>query len=251
MSMENPMDLSRRKILITGASSGIGRATAVLLDSLGAKTVLVGRNEQRLSETAQSLVQDHLCIPFDLLDFDDYDKLFSQATADGEKLNGLVHCAGEADLIPLRIMSVNSIRLIMDVNFTSFMMLSSLYAKKKISAGGSIVGVSSISAHLPQKCMSVYAASKAAIETAVKSLAFEVSNLGIRINCVAPGTVDTPVVERFDKDKMESVIKHQLFGISTPEQIANVIAFLLSDAASVITGRTVYTDGGMLGQLLN
>ena len=245
------MDLSGRKVLITGASSGIGRATTVLLDSLGAKTVLVGRNEQRLSETAQSLVHSHLCIPFDLLDFDDYDKLFAKATADGEKLNGLVHCAGEADLIPLRVMSANSIRHIMDVNFTSFMMLSSLYAKKKVSAGGSIVGISSISAHLPQKCMSVYAASKAAIETAVKSLAFEISNLGIRINCVAPGSVDTPMAEKIDKEKLESVIKHQLLGISTPEQIANFIAFLLSDASSVITGRTVYADGGMLGQLLN
>ncbi len=245
------MDLSGRKILITGASSGIGQATAILLDSLGAKTVLCGRNEQRLSQTAEQLSNSTLCIPFDLLNFDEYDRLFAEATEDGEKLNGLVHCAGESNLIPLRVMSASAIRHIMDTNFTSFMMLISLYAKKKFSTGGSIVGISSISANLPQKCMSVYAASKAAIETAVKSLAFEIYNLGIRINCVAPGSVDTPMSEKIEKDKLENVVKHQLLGISTPDQIANCIAFLLSDASSVITGRTVYADGGMLGQLLN
>lgn len=249
MTAKNPMDLSGRKILITGASSGIGRAAAVLLDSLGAETVLVGRNEQRLAETADKLINSHLCIPFDLLDFDGYDKLFSKAVADGEKLNGLVHCAGDTGLIPLRVMSVEKLHRIMDINFTSFMMLSSFYSKKKYSSGGSIVAMSSISSQIPQKCLSIYSASKSAIEAAVKTLSLELSSLGIRINCIAAGFVDTPVKKKLVEENIEKILNNQLLGMIRPDQIASVIAFLLSEASSVITGRTIFADGGMLGQI--
>lgn len=249
--MSNLLDLSGRKVLITGASSGIGKATAVLLDSLGAKTVLVGRDEQRLSETAQSLVHEHLCIPYDLLDFDNYDKLFAKATADGEKLNGLVHCAGIAPPTPLKALGAKMIHNIIDTNFTSFIMLCSVYEKKKYSIGGSIVGFSSVNAHLPRKYMSIYSGSKAATEVATKTIALELAKKNIRINCVAPGVVDTPMIQEMNTEVLNEMLNYQLLGITDPEQIAHVVAFLLSDASSIITGRTIYADSGMLGQLLS
>lgn len=245
------MDLSGRKILITGASSGIGQATAILLDSLGAKTVLCGRNEQRLSQTAEQLSNSTLCIPFDLLNFDEYDRLFAEATADGEKLNGLVHCAGVAKATPLKGLSLQQVHGIMDSNLTSFVMLCAAYAKRKYSLGGSIVGVSAVNAHIPQKCMSVYAASKSAMEAVVRTAALELTKSNIRINCVAPGAVDTAMSHAVDEETLKEIVRHQLLGMCNPEQIASVIAFLLSDFSSAITGRTIYADGGMLGQSTN
>lgn len=249
--MENLLDLSGRKILITGASSGIGQATAILLDSLGANTVLCGRNEQRLSQTAEHLVHSTLCIPFDLLNFDAYDKLFAKATDDGKKLNGLVNCAGIAPPSPLKALGPKMIHNIIDTNFTSFIMLCSFYAKKKYSMGGSIIGFSSVNAHLPRKYMSIYSGSKAAIEAATKTIALELAKNNIRINCVAPGIVDTPMIQDMDIEVLNKMLDYQLLGITDSEQIAFVIAFLLSDASSIITGRTIYADSGLLGQILN
>lgn len=242
--------ISGRRIMITGASLGIGRATAVMLDSLGAKLFLCDRNQAALEETSSMLKQAQSMV-FDLLSFEEYDKLFSAAASDGEKLSGLVHCAGIAGITPLKCLKPQQIHSIMDINFTSFMMLCSYYAKRKYSVGGSVVGVSAVNAHIPQKCMSVYAASKSAVEAAVKTMALELAKSNIRINCVAPGAVDTPMAHNSDEETLEKITSRQLLGICSSEQIASVIAFLLSDCSSVITGRTLFADGGMLGQSLD
>lgn len=249
--MNELLDLSGLKILITGASSGIGQAAAVLADSLGAQTVLCDIDEQRLAQTAEKLSNTPVFIPFDLLDFDSYDQLFKKATENGTKLNGLVHCAGIAAPTPLKALTPTSIHRILDTNFTSFLMLCSYYAKRKCSDGGSIVGISAVNAHNPQKCMSVYAASKSAVEASVKTMALEFAKNGVRVNCVAPGAVDTPMTHNTDDEALDKITEHQLLGMSSPAQIANVIAFLLSGCSSAITGRTLYADGGMLGQSLD
>lgn len=244
------VDLQNRKILITGASSGIGRATAILASRLGAAVVICGRNEQRLRETYEKLEDGkrHQCLVFDVKDFGQYENVFSQAVSDGIKLDGLVHCAGIARPLPVRMMKPSTVMEMMDVNFHSFLYLMGIYARKKFSCGGSIVAVSAANSHYPQKCMSVYAASKAALEASIKTMALELAQQNIRINCVIPGAVETSMMTMTDEETLKEILGKQLLGAGKPEDIANMIAFLLSDATSFITGRAVYVDGGMLGQ---
>ena len=243
-------DLSERKILITGASSGIGRAAAVLAASLGASVVLCGRDKTRLDETLSMLEQPerHISLSFDVRDFECYDSVFAAAVADGKKLDGMVHCAGEATVTPVRTMNHDVITRVLETNLSSFIMLTSFYSKRKYSSGGSIVGISSANSHIPQKCMSVYAASKAALEACVKTMALELSAQNIRINCVVPGAVDTPMAGNVDEETLLRIERQHLLGMSAPESIANFIVFLLSNASCAVTGRAIWADGGMLGQ---
>lgn len=244
------MDLGKRKILITGASSGIGRATAILASKLGADIVLCGRNMQELEKTQNEMncSENHTRIVFDVREFDKYDEVFQMAVADGRKLDGLVHCAGIAPTIPLRVMKHSLINEVMNTNFTSFMCLTSTYSRKKFSNGGSIVAISSANSHYPQKCMSVYAASKCALEAAVKTMSLELAPQGIRANCVIPGAIRTPMMDGISEDTIDKIEEKQLLGVGKPEDVAGMIAFLLSDAASFITGRSMFVDGGLLGQ---
>lgn len=244
------IDLCKHKILITGASSGIGRATAILASKLGADVVLCGRNAKALEETQSEMdcPERHTRIIFDVREFNKYNDVFQMAVSDGKKMNGLVHCAGVAPVIPLRMISESSVNEVMNINFTSFMCLAGLYAKKKFSEGGSMVAVSSANSHCPQTCMSVYAASKYALEAAVKTLALELAPKGIRANCVVPGAIQTPMMDGIQNEAIDKIEGKQLLGVGQPEDVANMITFLLSNAASFITGRSMFVDGGMLGQ---
>lgn len=248
--MNDLMDLSHRKIMITGASSGIGRAAAILASEKNASLVLCGRDEGRLNETLQMLEnkERHILIPFDIRSFDSYNDVFDRAVSDGNKLSGLVHCAGIAKPLPLRMMKYSRITETIDTNLTSFALLVSMYAGKKYSEGGSIVGISSVNSRLPQQYMSVYAASKAGLEAFVRSASLELCERNIRINCVVPGAVDTPMAQSTDPEQLEKIIGRQLLGLTDPSEIANVILFLLSSASSAITGAAISADGGRLGQ---
>ena len=129
-----------------------------------------------------------------------------------------------------------------------FVNVVNLFAKKKYNAGGSIVAVSAVNAHYPQKCMTLYASSKLAVEAAVRTLSLELADQGIRINSVIPGAVDTPMTKEVNALMLESIASKQLLGMQKPEQIADFIVYLLSDRANAITGRNLFSDGGMLGQ---
>lgn len=244
------MNLQHRKILVTGASSGIGRATAILLSQLGATVIICGRDEKRLHETLDMMDgASHVVIPFDVKNFSSYGDVFEKAIAtDGAKLDGFVHCAGVAIPTPARVMDEDTIHEILDVNYVSFMMLVQQYIKKKYSNGGSIVAVSAVNAHYPQKCMSVYAGSKLALEASVKALALELVDQAIRINCVVPGGVNTPMAQQGFEETKEYLGQKALLGMAEPEDVANMIAFLLSDMSRKITGRAMYVDCGWLGQ---
>ncbi|WP_037371518.1 SDR family NAD(P)-dependent oxidoreductase [Selenomonas sp. AE3005] len=243
------VDLQRKKILVTGASSGIGRAVALQISKMGASVVACGRDYDRLMETNRAMAGTaHKIISFDVKDFSKYDLVFNDAVADGRKLDGLVHCAGVAIPTPLRIMSEDVVHNILDVNYVSFMMLVQRYIKRKYSNGGSIVAISSINSHYPQKCMSVYAASKFAIEASVKTMSLEMAEKGIRINCVVPGAVNTPMTQCCFEKTQQYLEKKSLLGMSEPEDVANMIVFLLSTASRKITGRAMFIDSGWLGQ---
>lgn len=242
------MTFSRQKILVTGASSGIGRCLAIKLANEGCQVVLCGRHTDRLNETKAMLsdVDKHQCLSFDIRDVNCYENLFDKAIEDGIKLTGFVHCAGIAPVTPIRMLRKNIINDIIDTNYTSFMCLVGMYSKRKYSDGGSIVALSAINAHYAQKYMSVYAASKAALEASIRSMAIELSAKNIRINSVVPGATQTPMLNNISPDELEAIVSRQALGIIPPEQIAEMILFLLSDKSKYITGREMYVDGGRL-----
>lgn len=239
-----------KKIMVVGAASGIGRQTSLLLAKLGASVVLVDRNEKKLFEVKIELENAgrHSAVVYDVTNNNAGKGLFDKATQDGKKLDGLVYTVGIAKPIPLRVISYQEYENIFSINYFGFVNCVSLYAKKKYNNGGSIVGISAINAHNPQKCMTLYAASKAAIEASVKTLSLELANQNIRINAIIPGAVATPMSDSVNKDTLNNIVAKQLLGIQDPKQIADYIVFLLSDRSGAVTGRSLYADGGMLGQ---
>jgi NAD(P)-dependent dehydrogenase (short-subunit alcohol dehydrogenase family) len=249
--MFNPMNLTGKKIIVTGASSGIGRETSILLSKLNAQIVLIGRRKDELEKTLSLMNgQNHLVFAFDLLDFDNYKSLFDEICSDGKKLDGLVHCAGIAKTIPIKVLSNDLMLETMKINYFSFLELTKYYSKKKYSNGGSIVGISAINMHMPQKCMSLYAGSKGALEASIKTLALELYENNIRINSVVPGAINTEMARSYasavSNEQANKILEGQLMPMGNPEDVANVIAFLLSDASKFVTGRHYYVDGGRL-----
>lgn len=251
--MKDFLRLSGKHILVTGASSGIGKTTAIELSRQGAHVVITGRDEQRLTQTFEQLEgMGHTMVVADLVDFSAYDTMFRHFTEKG-KLSGMIHCAGLGKPVPIKVMSEKSMKEIFDINFFSFMFLVKYYLKRKYSEGGNIVAVSALNAHMPGKCLSLYAASKAALEAAVKTLAFDLMDKGVRVNCVVPGPISTPMfqegLERYrgSSEQLEgSMVKDRNLGIGHPEEVANAILFLMSEASSFVTGRSYFVDGGRL-----
>lgn len=242
-----------RKMMITGASSGIGRETAKYLAGEGCSLILLGRNKERLQETKEMLPgEDHLTISADLAEEQDLEFVLKEAVSDGRKLDGLVHCAGTGPIIPIKLLKRRTIEEVMRINVYSFLELVRHFSNKKYhNENSSIVAISSIAAVQPEKCQTLYSMSKAALNAAVQALAIELAPKKIRINTIMPGVVDTPMARaggQFvpDGDFIASVSEKQLLGVIEPEVIAGLCGFLLSSASSMMTGRAIYADGGRI-----
>lgn len=242
-----------RKMMITGASSGIGRETAKYLAGEGCSLILLGRNKERLQETKEMLPgEDHRTISADLAEEQDLEFVLKEAVSDGRKLDGLVHCAGTGPIIPIKLLKRRTIEEVMRINVYSFLELVRYFSNKKYhNENSSIVAISSIAAVQPEKCQTLYSMSKAALNAAVQALAIELAPKKIRINTIMPGVVDTPMARaggQFvpDGDFIASVSEKQLLGVIEPEAIAGLCGFLLSSASSMMTGRAIYADGGRI-----
>jgi NAD(P)-dependent dehydrogenase (short-subunit alcohol dehydrogenase family) len=247
---DHPMDLTGRTILVTGASSGIGRETAVLLSRLNARVVLAGRNRERLDAAASRLQGDgHVVQPFDLCAAGEIPSWLRNLAAQSGPLAGAVHCAGIHNAHPLRILTADKIEEVMRLNLTSAAMLAKgLRQKGCYTPGASLVFLSSAAGLVGEAGVSAYAASKAALIGLTRSLAMELAAQQIRVNCVAPGIVRSEMSEQLQKSLTAEQFaaletKHPL-GLGTPGDIANSIAFLLADTARWITGATLVVDGG-------
>lgn len=191
----NPLDLSNRTVLITGASSGIGRASAVYLSKLGARIIASGRDEARLHSTLQSLSGGgHAALVCDLSQTDNIEGLFTEAVSRCGKLNGLVNCAGIPYVMPLTVLTYKHMEEVLRCDFLPFIEMSRLFGKKKYSSGGSIVTISTILVDRPRANETGYIAAKGAMSAAVGSLACDLASKSIRVNGIICGNVMTDMV---------------------------------------------------------
>ncbi|MCR5620445.1 MAG: SDR family oxidoreductase [Treponema sp.] len=246
-----PLDLSDRKILVTGASSGIGRAAAVYVSKLGAKVVLTGRNEERLQETLCQLEgKGHYVVAFDLTNLDDMAPLFEAAVKDGVKLNGMVHSAGIPYVLPLRSLTPAAMKDCFASDYFCFVELVRQYAKAKYSDGGSIVAISSVSSVKPVAGELGYCTAKAALNSAVACMALELSKKHIRVNGVLAGNILTEMAERTlaqygNRELKDNEVKQSMIGRwGKPDDIAAACAFLLSDMSAFTTASLLDCTGG-------
>lgn len=244
-------DFAGKNILVTGASSGLGRAACILLSRLNASVCLVARNRDGLEDTVKQMEEGrHLIVPYDLCEFEEYNLLFNNVTDIMGRLNGLVHCAGIRKTLPINVMKPESLDQMMKVNFYSFVELTRFFTKKSVinETGGSIVGISSVMAMRGAPALTGYGSSKAACDGFIRSLACELAPRRIRVNTIAPGHVETEmnikVKEILSKEAYDNIIKSHPLGAGEPIDVANLIAFLLSDEARWITGVTIPIDGG-------
>ena len=252
--MLNPMDLTGRRIMITGASSGIGRETAILLSQLGAKLVLVARNASRLEET-KSLLEGsgHRVEQFDLEALDEIPAWMSGLGQQFGTLSGLVHCAGIQMTLPLRSITSRQIAKITNVNLSAAIMLvKGLSQKGVLASSGSVVLMSSAMGLVGSPATSLYSATKGALIALAKSLALELARDSLRVNCIAPAFVDTPMFEEMKNllraEALAKIESAHPLGIGLPRDIANAVAFLLADTGRWITGTTLVVDGGYTAQ---
>ena len=247
--MWNPFDFSGKRYIVAGASSGIGRATAVMLSEQGAEVCLLGRNNIKLEETLSLMKgSGHKIYIKDFSEAGGFKEIYDDIISDGHKIDGLVYTAGIAKILPVGMLSKSSMDESMTTNLYSFVEMASLLSKKKYHDTASIVGVSSISALYPQKCQGVYVASKSAMNSIVMSMAIELAEKNIRINTVMPSSTNTPMLrEAFEgksEEEIDRLTNKQVLGLVEPEDVASVILFLLSDASKMVTGRALYADAG-------
>ena len=239
----NPFRLDGKTVLVTGASSGIGREVAVVCSRMGARLVISGRDEARLGETLRALVgEGHEMVAADLLTSDGLEAVAVKAG----KLDGLVHSAGVRGLAPLKLVTAKFLDDVFAINYRAPVLLTQrLLHKNAMRNGGSIVFMASISAHLGTTGVGIYAGSKAALVGTMRCLALEQAKRGIRVNCLSPGLVETKLVTTDDPDWFESQRARYPLGVGQPEDVANATIFMLSNAARWITGTTLIMDGGV------
>ena len=244
--MNNPFSLQNKTILVTGASSGIGRATAVECSRMGAKVIITARNEKRLKET---LV---------LLEGTGHSVFLSDFSKEGEvealaeklpELDGLVNNAGISLTLPCNFITPQKVSEITAVNMAApILLFSSILKKKKFSKNASVVFTGSINGlSVGVAGSSLYSATKGALAGFVKTAAIECAHKKIRVNCVCPGMIDTHIMKDgvLTEEQFEEDAKNYPLGrYGKPEEVSYAIIYLLSDAASFVTGTNLVIDGG-------
>lgn len=242
------ISLKDKYILVTGASSGIGRACAVLFSHLDARVILSSRNETKLKETLNLMKPNqHMVIPANHTIETEIQETVSQIPS----INGWIHCTGKVLPVPIKFIQQKHIDDVMSVNYLSAIKFTTeLLKQNKLPANSSIVFISSISTIHPYFGGSLYISSKSALEGFAKTLAFELVNKKIRVNVLQPALVKTDIytstVEAAaSAEEMKKYEAQYPLGIGEPEDVANMAAFLLSDVSKWITGTFIKMDGGL------
>ena len=251
--MNNLIDLTGKRILVIGASSGIGKQTALTLSTVGAKLTLVARNEEKLVEAIQALEgEGHDYFVADVSEVGSIEMLIKQIIAKEGPLDGLVYSAGVGTALPLMQSKPEKVQSAFDVNFFGFFeVIRQVSRKGRFNPGMRIVGVSSCASLRGDKSKAIYSSSKAAMDSAVRCMAKELAEKGICINTVAPSMTATELYNRYiekygeDSATNNELLSRQYLGVAQPQDIANAIVFLISPAARFITGITMPVDGGL------
>lgn len=243
----NPFSLTGKTILVTGASSGIGRGITVTCSKMGATIVLGGRNETRLNETLSEMEGDgHVLAVADLTKKEELEKMVDILP----KLDGIVHCAGIGQRILCKQLQESDVDNVMYMNFKAPVLLQTeILKKKKINKGASIVFIASIAAESPSVGNSIYSASKGAIISYANCLVVELAPRKIRVNCISPAMVWTDLILKdgiSEEELKEDEQKYPLKRYGNPDDIANLAVYMLSDASSWMTGSNVRITGGYL-----
>lgn len=250
--MKSPYALANKTLLITGASSGIGRQCAILCSQMGATVIGLGRDKDRLSET-QGLLEEpdrHLFISIDLLDHETLEEAIKEAVAQKGRIHGMINSAGISTTLPLRMMKPDKIETFLQTNVAAAINLARVLTKPAHMAeeGGSLVFITSVMATVGESGKSLYALTKGAVLAAAKSLAIELAPKNIRVNCVSPGVVVSPMSQKSFYSQGEETLNHikslHPLGLGTPEDVAAACVYLLSDAARWVTGSNLVVDGG-------
>ena len=250
MEQFNPFTLVGKQILVTGASSGIGKAIAVACAKMGATVIVTGRNVERLNETLNLMSEgDHKAISADLTKAEDIESLVAELP----KLDGLVQCAGVGSRVPCKNIGKEDLQHVFMPNVEApILFQTAILSKRKINKAASIVYVASRAANAPSVGNAAYSASKGAIISYAKCLALELAPRLIRVNCICPGMVWTELIlkDGVDKEQLEqSQLTYPLKRFGQPEDIANLAIYLLSDASSWMTGSSLDISGGGEGIL--
>lgn len=246
----NPFSLAGKMILVTGASSGIGRGIALACAKMGATVILNGRNEARLQEVLGQMPEGkHQILAADLSDRE----AVSAMVAEMPKLDGIVMCAGVANRIPCKAVTQNDIDYVMKTNIEAPMLLQAeLLAKKKVNKAASIVYVASRAYESPSMGNAIYSASKGAVVSYAKCLALELASRQIRVNCICPGMVWTELITNVlnEEDLKVAEQNYPLKRFGQVDDVANLAIYLLSDASSWMTGGAIDISGGGEGVLV-
>lgn len=246
MSEYNPFSLTGKTILVTGASSGIGRAIAIESSKMGARVIIAGRDNDRLNSTLNNLAgENHALLRADLTDKRELLTFVAKLPA----LDGLVNNAGISKRLLVKDITAEALESVMNNNFKASALLTRMLLKtKKINKGGSIVFISSRGADRPTIGNAMYSASKGAINSFAKVMALELAPQLVRVNCILPGMVWTPLIEHSPlsvEHYKEDEKRYPLGRYGKPEDIAYTAIYLLSDASAWMTGSAITIDGGI------
>lgn len=252
----NPFSLDDKLILVTGASSGIGRQCAIVCSYMGARVVLFGRDPVRLGDTFRMMKNPgrHIKYAVDLVDYKKVEEIVPELVKVKGKIDGLINCAGISTTLPLNSSTPEKMELYFKTNVIGPMNLTRLAVKPShfSETGGSIVFISSVMAVVGESGKVLYSMTKGALVASAKSLAVEFSARNIRVNTISPGVVESPMSQRAaysrDQGSLNRITGLHLLGLGKSEDIADACVFLLSDSGKWITGTNLIVDGGYLAK---
>ena len=251
MHAASPFSLKNKLIVITGASSGIGRQCAVTFDQLGARLILIGRSNEALLQTASLLnSQSTLIVTTDITDYTGTEEKVKDILKGLNKIDGIIHAAGISTTLPLQTSTPERLQLFFQTNVFAAIQLTKILTKRGVfnPEGMSVVFITSVMGVVGEAGKTIYGLTKGALVAGSKSLALELAAKKIRVNCVAPGVVESPMsagaVYAKDFESYEKIKSYHPLGFGKPEDVANACAFLMADASRWITGTNLIVDGG-------
>lgn len=244
-------DFSKKKILVVGASSGIGASIAELLSTSGGEVILLARNEEKLKAQSERLNGAKYYVA-DVADVANIGKFISTIIKECGPLDGYVHSAGIGEVRPLNLCTYDYMKTMMDTNFFSFVEITrSVTKKKSFNPGMSIVAISSVASQQGNQSKTGYCASKAAMDGAIRCMGKELASKGVRVNSVMPGITRTKIYDQImdngeDSEDLKGILARQYLGICEPFNIASAVCYLLSEEAKFISGTALSVDAGRL-----